>query len=104
MFKLASNLTLPASAPTDTFVFFGTRGTGKTYGAGRMVEAFHDGGAQVVIVDPVGVWYGLRLAADGRGRGRGLVAAEHEGMAALLGWVVGAVKAEDVPELRGLTT
>lgn len=69
MFKLASNLSLAASAATDTAAFFGTRGSGKTYAAGKMVEAFHDGGVQVVVVDPVGVWYGLRLAADGRGRG-----------------------------------
>lgn len=67
--ELASNLSLPPSAVTDTFAFFGTRGTGKTYGAGVTVEAFHAAGAQVVVVDPVGVWYGLRLAKDGRGRG-----------------------------------
>lgn len=67
--KLASNLTIQASAVTDTWAWFGTRGTGKTYAAGATVEAFVDGGAQVVVVDPVGVWYGLRLAADGHGRG-----------------------------------
>lgn len=69
MFKLAPNLSLPASAVTETSAFFGTRGTGKTYGCGKQVEEFHDGGAQVVVVDPVGVWYGLRIAANGRARG-----------------------------------
>lgn len=68
-YKLATNLTLSAAAVTETAAFFGTRGTGKTYGCGKQIEEFHDGGAQVVVVDPVGVWYGLRIAANGRGRG-----------------------------------
>ena len=68
-FHLAKDLDLPDNAITETYALLGTRGSGKTYAAGRMVESFHDGGAQVVIVDPVGVWWGLRLAADGRGPG-----------------------------------
>jgi hypothetical protein len=68
-YKIADKLSLPAGAVTETSAFFGTRGSGKTYACGKMVEEFHDGGAQVVVVDPVGVWYGLRIAANGRGRG-----------------------------------
>lgn len=68
-FKVADKIDLPASAVADTFAFFGTRGSGKTYGASKTVEEMVGGGAQVVVVDPVGVWYGLRLAADGRRRG-----------------------------------
>jgi hypothetical protein len=71
-FRLATNLELPDNAITETYGFLGTRGSGKTYGAGKMVEEFHAAGAQVVIVDPVGVWWGLRLAADGRGPGIGI--------------------------------
>lgn len=69
MFRLADNVILPANAPTQTFAFLGTRGCGKSYGAGVMVEAFLDAGVQVVVVDPVGIWPGLRIAADGKGRG-----------------------------------
>lgn len=69
MFKLAENFTLPASAIADTIAFVGTRGTGKSYAAGKMVETFVDGGAQVVVIDPVGIWWGLRLAADGKRTG-----------------------------------
>lgn len=67
--KLASNLVLPISVVTDTWAWFGTRGTGKTFAAGATLEALYDAGAQFVYIDPVGVGYGLRLAANGRGRG-----------------------------------
>lgn len=65
-FKLCSELALPANAATDTYAFLGTRGSGKTYAAGKMVETFLDGGVQVAVIDLVGVWWGLRLAADGK--------------------------------------
>lgn len=68
-FKIAENFTLPAGAIADTMAFVGTRGTGKSYAAGKTVETFVDGGAQVVVVDPVGIWWGLRVAKDGRGLG-----------------------------------
>lgn len=68
-FRLSPEVTLPANAVTSTYAFLGTRGSGKTYGAGVVVEEFLGAGAQVVIVDPVGVWWALRLRADGVGRG-----------------------------------
>jgi hypothetical protein len=69
MFKIADNFALPAGAVADTIAAVGTRGSGKTYLAGKIVEAFIDGGAQVVVIDPVSTWFGLRLAADGKGKG-----------------------------------
>lgn len=69
MYRLAPNLTLPANAATDTYAALGTRGSGKSYFVGRMVEVLNDAGTQVVVIDPCGIWYGLRLAADGRGPG-----------------------------------
>jgi hypothetical protein len=68
-FKLSPEITLPASAPTSTFAFLGTRRYGKTYSAGVMVEEFLDAGVQCVIIDPVGSWWALRLAADGKKKG-----------------------------------
>lgn len=64
-FHLAEGLDLPDNATTQTFALLGRRGSGKTYGAGKLAELFLGGGHQVVIVDPVGTWWGLRLAADG---------------------------------------
>lgn len=62
--SLARGVRLPAEAVTQTFAFLGRRGNGKTYGAGVLVEGMLDLGAQVVPIDPVGNWYGLR---SGRG-------------------------------------
>lgn len=65
MFKIAEDVDLPADAVTQTFALLARRGAGKTYAAGKLAETLLDGGAQVVVVDPVGVWWGLRLGADG---------------------------------------
>lgn len=56
----ARGLSLPEEAVTETFAFIGRRGSGKTYGCGVLVEGMLDIGAQVVIFDPIGNWYGLR--------------------------------------------
>lgn len=66
---LSEDLSLPVDAVTQTFAFLARRGAGKTYGASKLCEEMHGAGAQVVILDPVGNWYGLRLAADGKGKG-----------------------------------
>ena len=69
MFELSDDLNLPATAATQTFAFLGRRGSGKSYGAGKLAEVLLDGGQQVVIVDPVGVWFGLRHDARGNAAG-----------------------------------
>jgi DNA helicase HerA-like ATPase len=40
-------------------------GSGKTYAAKGFVERLLESGARVTIVDPLGVWWGLRASADG---------------------------------------
>lgn len=55
-----AEFTLPEDAITQAFAFLGRRGSGKTYAATVMAEAFIDGGHQVVVIDPLGVWWGLR--------------------------------------------
>lgn len=64
--KIASGLALPASTATQKLAWLGTTGSGKTYGASKLAEEFWEQGAQFVVLDPVGVWYGLRLAKDGK--------------------------------------
>lgn len=59
--KIARQLELPVDAVTQTFAWLGRRGSGKTYGATKMAETMLDIGAQIVALDPVGLWYGLRL-------------------------------------------
>jgi DNA helicase HerA-like ATPase len=68
--KLAADLSLPLDgAATQTYAFIARKGAGKTYAAGKLTELFLDAGIQVVILDVVGNWYGLRLSADGKGCG-----------------------------------
>lgn len=63
--SMASSLALPANAVTEKMAFLGTSGSGKTYGAGVLVEGLLSVGAQVVVIDTVGNWWGLRVASDG---------------------------------------
>lgn len=57
---------IPEAALDDRIGWIGTSGSGKTYNAGGGVERLLASGARVVIVDPLGVWWGLRLLADGK--------------------------------------
>lgn len=66
---LAENLSLPLDACTQTFAWIGRKGSGKTYGSGKLVEELLRASVQTVILDTVGNWYGLRIAADGKGKG-----------------------------------
>jgi len=63
---LAENLKLPVDAATQTFAFIGRKGSGKTYGAGKLTELLIAAGVQTIVLDLVGKWWGLRLAADGK--------------------------------------
>jgi hypothetical protein len=63
--KFARDLELPRDAVTQRLGFLGTVGSGKSYSASKLAELMLDAGAQIVVIDPVGIWYGLRLAANG---------------------------------------
>lgn len=67
--EIAKTLSLPRDAATQTFAFIARKGAGKTYTAGKLVELLIDAHVQVIVLDTVGNWYGLRLAADGKGAG-----------------------------------
>lgn len=57
---------IPSAALDDRLGFVGTSGSGKTYAAGVGVERLLHKGARVIIIDPLGVWWGLRLDATGK--------------------------------------
>lgn len=61
-----TRVVLPVEAVTQTFALLGMRGSGKTTAAVVLVEEMVAAGQPVVIVDPVGVWYGIRSSADGK--------------------------------------
>ena len=56
---------LPAAALDERLAIVGTSGSGKTYAAKGLVERLVDQGARVCVVDPLGVWWGLRAGPDG---------------------------------------
>lgn len=66
---LADGLHLPLQAVTETFAILAKRGAGKTYTANVLAEEMIGAGAQVVILDPLDAWWGLRSSANGQGEG-----------------------------------
>lgn len=64
--KISRNLSLPDEAVTQTFAILAKRGVGKTYTASVMVEEMLKANLPVVVLDPIGVWWGLRSSADGK--------------------------------------
>lgn len=63
--RIADDFSLPLEAVTQTFAILAKRGVGKTYTAAVLAEEMLKAQLPVVIVDPIGVWWGLRVAADG---------------------------------------
>lgn len=63
--RISADLALPLDAVTQKLGFMGRTGSGKSYAATKTAEQMLEAGAQVVALDPVGVWYGLRIGADG---------------------------------------
>lgn len=56
---------IPDEALDDRLGFVGTAGSGKTYNSGGAVERILSRGGRVIIPDPLGVWWGLRLNSTG---------------------------------------
>jgi hypothetical protein len=75
---ISKDLSLPDEAVTQTFAILAKRGVGKTYTASVMAEEMLKKGLQVVIVDPIGVWWGLRSSADGQSDGLPIIIAGGE--------------------------
>lgn len=66
---LGPGLALPPAAITEVVAWLGRRGQGKTYAALKFAEQLAALGSWFIALDPVGVWWGLRLAADGKAPG-----------------------------------
>ena len=103
---------IPDEALDDRLAFVGTSGSGKTYAAGTAVERLLQSGARVVIVDPLDVWWGLRVRSDGKtpafpiaifgGEHGDLPLSEHAG--ALLGETVATTSESCIISLGGMPT
>lgn len=58
---IAKDLSLPFSVTTNKIALLGGNGCGKTYATTmKMIEEILDANGWVVILDPVGIYYGLR--------------------------------------------
>lgn len=104
---------IPFDALDDRLAIVGTSGSGKTYAAGTAVELVLQHKGRVIIVDPLGVWYGLRLLADGKtpsphdvvivgGESGDLPLNEHAG--ALIGETVAGIAQSVILDLCGIGT
>jgi hypothetical protein len=70
MLHIATGLSLPLDAVTQTLAAIGRKGAGKTYLATMLAEQMLDAQAQVIVLDPVGNWWGLRVGANGKAKGK----------------------------------
>jgi len=71
--RISREIALPLDIAGKKLAFLGTTGSGKTYAAMKLAEELLDAGIQTIALDPVGVWWGLRVAKDGKGRGYPIV-------------------------------
>jgi len=67
--QIASNLELPLETLTQTLVVYGGKGMGKSNFGTVLVEEFARVGLRFSVIDPLGVFWGLRHSADGKSLG-----------------------------------
>lgn len=61
---------IPSGATEKHIAFLGSTGSGKTSAAKRgLIEPALEAARRVIVLDPTGAWWGLRLAADGKRKG-----------------------------------
>lgn len=71
--RVADGLAFSSDAITQTIAVLGNRGSGKTYGAAVLAEEMLATKQQLVVIDPLGVWWGLRSSSDGKEPGYPIV-------------------------------
>lgn len=66
---ISDSLALPPATVTSTVVVYGGKGMGKTNFGSVLVEELAAAHLRWSVLDPMGVWWGLRHAKDGKGKG-----------------------------------
>lgn len=66
---ISTTLALPPNAVTSTLLVYGGKGQGKTNFGTVLVEEFASAALRFVVIDPMGVFWGLRHDSSGRGKG-----------------------------------
>jgi hypothetical protein len=67
--RIAQNLCLPLEAVTWVISYLAKRGAGKTYNAAVQAEEMLKAHIPIVVIDGMGIWWGLRVNADGNSPG-----------------------------------
>lgn len=67
--KISADLALPLDVAGEAIGILATRGAGKSYTSAVLIAELHNAGIQVVVIDPAGVYWGLRSSAKGTGDG-----------------------------------
>lgn len=67
--KISPDLKLPLDAVTQTIVVYGGKGMGKTNFGSVFAEELAKAALRFAVLDPMGVWWGLRHSPDGKGDG-----------------------------------
>ena len=67
--RISDTLSLPLDTVTDTVGVLAVKGAGKSFTSMVFVEELAKHRLPVVALDPVGVFFGLRSSADGKGPG-----------------------------------
>jgi len=62
--KISANLSLPLEAVTWVLSYLAKRGAGKTYCASVQAEEMLKAKIPIVVIDGMGIWWGLRVSAD----------------------------------------
>jgi hypothetical protein len=73
MLQIADNLQLPPEAMTLTSAILGIRGSGKTNTGVVFTEELLEQHQQVIVIDPLDVWWGLKSSSDGAAPGYAIV-------------------------------
>jgi hypothetical protein len=72
-FNISDNLSLPREAITWVNAFVAKRGAGKTYNASVLAEEMLKQKVPIVVIDGMGIWWGLRVGKNGQGDGLPIV-------------------------------
>lgn len=65
--KISKDLELPDDAALWTYANLGIKGSGKSYDAAVTAEEMVSNGTPIIVIDGVGIWWGLRVGVNDKG-------------------------------------
>lgn len=71
--RIARGFSLPLNAVTEVISVLATRGAGKSFGSADIIEELYAAALQFVVIDPMGVYWGLRSSYDGKKAGLSII-------------------------------